>query len=296
MRIIKHTNSLYLLDKQYIGYSKYRVDGKKINNLEELLPLQFDHIPVIESIRQSSPVVYYINKDNKKMSIHDYEANIKNLYKCDENENWDSLDEEFEYKKFVKEWTGVREDKVEYNPVILDILYGNVKSEYDDIVPIYTLEENTKSELFIWTPNFQKYVDEIAKKYEFVNIGFDKNYSFTKGRKYSFGRTDSIEYMKMCGSYASGLYERSIFRIKSRRDTYDKLVDARANAIEAIDSYFKTQYQKTNESKLNNVGHVIAQLELIKASVSKIDQKVRTRVSKYSVLKQIDLLINELSK
>lgn len=301
MKIIKHSDKIYLIPKQYsetTGYSVQgvRVDGKEVARFDDLLPLQFDHVPLIELVKKTSPVDYYKNKAGEIMSAEDHEIKSNELYKADEDGCWESLDDEFAYKKFSQEWSAVYKDVIEYIPILMTLLYGNVKSEFEDILPIYFLTEKVDGELFQWTPDFRQYVMDVAKKYGFVDAGFDVGYNATKGRKYSFSRRENIEYLTVNGSYASALYESSSLRIKTRMGTYEELAKARESAVAMIDSYFAREYQKTNESKINNIGAVVSKLASIGDAVRKIDPKMKSYSEKRFALGQITNLIEELSK
>jgi hypothetical protein len=298
MNIIKHSDGIYFIEEQYLNYSgDYRIDGIEIKDIHTALPLQFDHIPVIEKINKKQLVDYVENKETgEKIDNESFEKQSKDLYLANEDDVWANIDEEFAFRKFVNQWERVYKAVVEYNPVEITVLYENVKSDFPDIVAIYTLEENVKSELFEWRPDFQEYVTEIAKKYKFDNVGIDISYGNTKGRKYSFSRKNSIEYMTCNGSYASLLYEDRFFKIKIRRGTYSELIEYRANAISKIDSYFEREYQKTNESKVNNIGALISKLESISNSIKNIDPKSKTRIYKNRAITTINDLIIEFSK
>jgi len=292
MYIIKHKNQ-YLLDKQDV-YGDYLIDGKNIGDLNKLLPLQFDHLPIIKSVKKSIIVDHYINPDKDKLSVDKYKEKYKLLYKGDEDGDFGNLEEEYKFRRFTEEWKTVTKNIVEYKTINLVVLYKNASSKYGDIVPIYMLEENRDSELFIWTPNFQQYVTKIAKKYGFVAVGFKLNHSQTIGRKYAFGREENLEYMTCNGSYASNLYDNYSLKISSRRGSYEELVAMRKGAVDLIDSYFKREYESTLDSEIVNVGVVVKELNTIKNMISRMNLKVTTVVNKTSVIGVVDKLINKL--
>lgn len=296
MKIIKHSDNIYLIPKQYTGCYDYKFDGKEIGHIEGLLPLQFDHVPTVEEIHKTAEVDFYQHTDGSTKTREEYEAQSKELYKGDEDGNWSSVDDEFAYRKFIDGWKAVYHEVIGLVPVQLVLLYGDVRSEFEDIIPIYLISEDVKGDLFQWIPDFRQYVIDVAKKYGFIDAGYDVGYNATKGRKYSFGRQESIEYMTVNGSYASFLYESQSLRVKTRMGTYDELVKARESSIAMIDSYFAREYQKTNESKINNIGAVISQLALIGDAVRKIDPKMKSLSEKRIALGKINSLIEELSK
>lgn len=294
MKIIKNTNNSYFIDKQYPCYGKYLIDGINVGELEKILPIQFDHLPVVELIKESRLIDFYKNGKGGKLSVEEYKSRVEELDFSDKDGVFDDLDKEFAYKKFKKEWVPECKDVIEHIPVSLTVLYENVKSEFDDIHPMYTIQEKIDAELFCWTPDFNSYVNEVAKKYDFVNIGLNAHYATTKGRKYSFSNHNDLEYMTANGSYASDLYKASIFKTKMRRGSYEEMVKDREKSIKLIDEYFNRQHRETSESKIKNIGEVVSKLEIIKLMVEEIDQKIKTKVNKYSVIKNIDNLIGEL--
>ena len=298
MKIIKYSENSYFIPKQYsgIGYSQVLIDSVLVDKFDEILPLKFNHVPTIEIIKKSRIVDFYKNNSGKNLSVEKYNKKAQLLNKSDEDGCWSSIDEEYIYKKFCNNWEAVYRDVTEYIPVQINVLYQNTKSEYDDIFPIYSFTDDVSDDIFIWKPDFQKYVCEIAEKYKFMNIGFNCSYGATNGRKFSFGRENSIEYMTISGSYASGLYENWDLRIKERKGKYEELVEFRNKAINFIDSYFSRAYQKTNESKINNVGALIINLETIKDTVKSIETKNKTISEWKNAIKKIDTLIEELGK
>ncbi|MDD4410850.1 MAG: hypothetical protein PHE32_04055 [Candidatus Shapirobacteria bacterium] len=298
MKIIKYSENSYFIPKQYtgLGYYEIMVDNVKVEKFDDILPLKFNHIPTIEIIKKSNVIDYYKNKSEQKLSVEKYTEKVGLLDKSDEDGEWENIDDEYKYKKFTQNWEAVYRQVIENVPVQLNVLYQNTKSEYDDIIPIYSFTDDVSDDIFIWKPDFQKYVCEIAEKYKFMNIGFNQSYGATNGRKFSFGRENSIEYMTMCGTYASGLYENWDLRIKERKGKYEELVEYRNKAIKLIDDYFLRAYQKTNESKINNVGALIINLESIKDIVKSIDTKNKTIYEWKNAIKKIDTLIEELGK
>lgn len=293
--ICKHSDTCYLLNKQYMP-NNIRIDGIEIDLSIQILPIQFDHLPVFEQIISGREIIGYINDVGAKITVDKYNTELSKLPKSDADGNFQTIDDEFVYRKFISCWKPEFQNYVKYSQIEVQLLYGNTKSEYDDIIPIYTITDNVNDELFMWNPNFVQYVKDIADKYGFIDAGFNVSYGGTKGRKYSFSRKESIEYMSVNGSFASYLYENYSLKNGNRKGSYEDLVAARKKAISIIDEYFNREYQKTNESKLNNVGKVIELLESIKSTVSSIDSKAATHGNKTAAIRSINSLIENLSK
>lgn len=294
MKIIRIRDNCFLLQKQYASGS-FLIDGQVISSIAEVLPLQFNAFPTIKRIDSFTETSHFVNEVGEEKSVEEYTRIIKKLDKSIDGV-FRNLDDEYEYKKFTREWKPIYQKVTKYIDVPLEVLYQTVQSEFEDIEPIYTISDNVESELFIWKPDFRKYIEEIAARYGFEKLDDGVAYGQTIGRKYAFGRGAGLSYMVCNGSYSSKLYENSSIKNPQKTNTYDKLVIQREMTLKYIDNFFREQRQLTNNLKIASVGSVTKSLQEIIKIVQSIDPKVKTYSQKRLALGKLETLIADINK
>lgn len=174
-------------------------------------------------------------------------------------------------------------------PFVIHEYTGKTDNPY--IMPFRLIGEQDKAEpLYRYTADMMKMVRDVAKDYGFGEL---EEKASCKGKKFAFGRSNSIEYMKINDRYASDLYDTKFYSISV--GTYEecsKRYELHRNIVEThfkkIGALVDSEGESFDKQKMADELSTLARL------VRSISAKRKTEIEPYYVANKIDKIINEL--
>lgn len=161
----------YLLRSQYAGYNSwYEFDGTEFKEAQDIV---FETCPeYCWKYTKTSKLDHYENEFGQNLSPEIYKEKVAEIVKdcaCADEPTFESLEQEYAYKKFIQEWKPVYIDVVSKAPIKLDIQeYGDSRNKY--IVSHRFVGMDISKCLYQYQPNSSQMAREIAKKYEFEEV------------------------------------------------------------------------------------------------------------------------------
>lgn len=281
----------YLIDGKLISvddYNKKRVKVKDLNN--------------IRKVNNNIVIDYYLNQeDDSRITVSEYEDKLKELnshrtYKgdWDENGEWNSLEDEYNYRKFKLVWKQITKT---VQSISEPILVEEVKTIYDTgnkFIKNAFLNGNSQCDLFIylrkdaWLHIVKECFDELKMEY-FDDCG----YLATKNRKIWGNSTHSgIKYVVAFGEY---IFDDRFKEPSNLKGTLEDMRNTYKKDRESIRKIIKTKYNKRfgkiNENKIN-FNQLLNDLYELRNSINSIETKKITQRDLIDSKNKVNLLIN----
>jgi hypothetical protein len=201
LKVIKVAGS-YVLKVLSAGWNSwYEIDGVKFKDAQDVV---FQEPPEYSwKFTTNSRLHNYKRDDGQLLSIESYKEKIGELTKdcaCSGEPIFDSLEQEYEYKKFVQSCQPVYVEDITKEPVKLDFQeYGESRNKY--IVSMRFVGQDISNCLFQYIPNAVLMAQEVAREYGFEQIEDNTWNDKTKGFKFSIPTHSGIRYMKVNAQY-----------------------------------------------------------------------------------------------
>jgi hypothetical protein len=316
IQIIKDQGGRYLLPSKSEIYNvfsnTYHSQVKRFVNGIELpgstysrVPIQIPYPENITIKREYSELVKYQTKNGDKvLLVHEYNdaltsLRINAIYDDGEWE-FDNIDNEYEYKKFIQTYEKIYEQKVEER-VFTDFEFiETIVSEHEDITPVESIINNPEDMLFVLTPTTKTVLTEVANKlgYTFYE---DKEYNRLKEseklRTISVSNHSNYEYTKINGTYIGSEIKDKLKTIRPLRGTYDECLLEKERQIKLVYDLLKPYDDRLNEKKLSQetVGDMLTFLSSIGSRLNRLDVKKLDVSTQRAILTSINTKINELT-
>ena len=283
----------YLVDGNVVMidtyYGKEQVGVKDENN--------------IRKISETKVTDHYINiEDDTKMSEYEYEEKRKELVKhrtYDEYDDavWDSLESEFNYRKFSQTWKRV--DKVIQvisDPILVEKVYLKYNTGNKFIRSAYLNGEDSPCcDLYIYSRK-AAHLHITKECFDELGMTHEKNcgYEYTKTRKvWSGGDSDSgIRYVKAFGNYIFG---KEFDHIRSPKGTYEDMVKRYEEDRSLIRGIIKRNYIATfgnaDENKVD-FKQLLKDLNSLREEINSIESKKVTWSNQNTANRKINEIIN----
>lgn len=307
-KVIQFQNGAILAKLTRPNYNqegKFVVDGKEftINNqavIEVILP----SIP--KSIKYKSKISkldHFKDKDDdqKSISVIDYNNERSSLLELADDDQFDNLEDEYKYKKFITQWVAVKKDiEIEDNIEFSVFKCLEVPIEYKDhITPLYHAPDFDFSDHY-FNLNIKPalVIREAFKKYgieEVKDCGTWGNDN-TQGTKGSIPKDSSWEFSKINTNYVFGSAFAKRFRLSLNYVKIDQAISEIKKFEEAINQAVKLEVNKVNNNKKIDFKTLIVDLQSISNMVAKIESKAKTENQYRAAKKQIKELIDKLNK
>jgi hypothetical protein len=188
--------------------------------------------------KATSTITHYVNSDRIIISVNDYNKKLKELmakgYEGNDDYEFDNLDDEYAYKKFVKTWEVQYEHK-EIDEIVPFNVNGLIYSEYKEIIPLYQLGGEIDNPICNMLISPQEALKEICKELE-IEFYKDEEKISTKGHYIQNASHSGIKYAKMNGNYIftkesyekacsfRGTYEECVAKLKEYKGDIKKII------------------------------------------------------------------------
>ena len=296
--VVELPQGTYLIDGEVVASqlswpsSNRQVSVKDLDNIRQII--------------KRNILVRFVDKDGCELTSDEYVQTKCGLEKhinyndiLDETE-WDSLESEFEYRKFMQRWKPVYKEETSYSePLLVDkthirqdtgnpyIVAGFLTGRAD--VPLYSYSRTAAV------------AGLLEKKFESLGMVFQQNvnYAQTQGKKIWGNSTHSgLEYVTAFGSYIIGknLVKRTVGEFKGSLDHLTKLYE---EDKEWIENHIQTLYNLHFRNEAASgvlLSEVFKQAKLVLTYVNTMEVKARSETSKREAVTQINKLIDLVNK
>lgn len=251
---------------------------------------------------RSRSIGWFDNDVELIIANEEYKAMESALEWPDEDGDFSSLDNEFVWRKFHERYSHRSENYEHLEPVEFTIL-EITESEYDDIVSYYSLgtalEKNVAE--FLYTPDIESYMIEIAEKYNLTVVKEDRTYNVKQRGKNQLVLSNhnvSWEFAKVNGNYIDSSSSAQNKRWKqSWRGDYATLTAKRAKIYAEVELAIKRQLPQKASLSQSQVQDALKMVSDLKYSANKIQSFQKTTRSLGSVrigLKELEDYLNSI--
>lgn len=278
----------------------WEVDGKEALLGYSNRTLETDIIPKeVFEVWQRTEIDYYQHCEHEKgctdrLSFESYDRELQLLTaKGDLDICFDNLDDEFNYKRFIRTWNRVFKtiiDKIPYRVVVKELPY----SDYAEIQPIHQLGATPLEDFTcVYESQKIKWFREIA-----FSLGFseDLNESQTIGMKYNVPTHSLLRFIKINGNYLNTAKESFWENESSFRGSYveckQKLEEDKQKIRDALNQQLRLI--KDKELAASERAIILTKLKEIKSRVFILNVKEKSSWDKRNLLSEMEELIKLL--
>ena len=215
----------------------------------------------------------------------------KILEKINSTREYDEDSEQYDYAtledevftvRFFRTYKAIYESVEEIHNMEIEIIEYPV-SQYKNIVPLHSmdakhiLETNCK-----FTPNNNELFFEVC-----ASFGIDKS-------RIDIPTHSGLRFVKIDGSYVSGMEDFEKSASLSIISTYDKCIDRMNDNRKKLDDLISFHLAKQSQKKVSDttIGNLLTQLQYLQNSVRSLDVKAKECNSQRAILTRVSELIN----
>ena len=215
----------------------------------------------------------------------------KILEKINSTREYDEDSEQYDYAtledevftvRFFRTYKAIYESVEEIHNMEIEIIEYPV-SQYKNIVPLHSmdakhiLETNCK-----FTPNNNELFFEVC-----ASFGIDKS-------RIDIPTHSGLRFVKIDGSYVSGMEDFDKTASLSIISTYDKCIDRMNDNRKKLDDLISFHLAKQSQKKVSDttIGNLLTQLQYLQNSVRSLDVKAKECNSQRAISNKIAELIN----
>lgn len=302
VNIVEVPYGTFLIDGEVVthsGYNSYNtarhISAKDIENVRSVYTrnILVGYVPAVEGITDDILSVEGYN---------DFINQFSNSYTEDEDgdKDWNSLDDEFAYRKFVAQWKPKYKEETTYSePLLIDrshirqdsgnpyIVAGFLTGRSD--VPLYSYSRSNAV------------ASMLAKKFESLGMEFKEglSYSQTEGKKVWSNSTHSgLEYVTAFGKYIIGknLVPKTRGEFKGSFEYLEKIYKEDKQWIEDLIQVGYNLHFRNEAASSVLLGEIHAGVKTCINYVNTLDVKVKSETSKRSALAQLNKLLESVNK
>lgn len=271
----------------------YEIEDKRVqigwNDNKVIVDL--DKKPTIYKIDVRSKVEHYLNSNGEILTVESFNKKYNELNKAEDFE-FDNIDDEYAFKKFIQEWKAVN-TSFEVKTLVEYTIKYNVYNLPKYIQPMRKLNGDLKNTIYVYDQT--KHILELTEK-ALLEIGYIKSSreSTIEGEFYlskdsiRFSKIDKGQFLTIKISDLRQYEEKGIYK-----DTYIKVFELYNSNIINIDKTIKTWY--VSQTKIDGMlySDLLRELKDINGLVSSIDIKQKD-TSKRAVTNKLNQLIKKV--
>lgn len=228
-----------LSKNQYLLVETKPGEFVRVNKPDYSSSVKFMQIPKpisIIGVTDKNILDYWLLSDGRQLSENEYKELISKLPARDEDGDFQTIEDEFEYKKFFRDFA----PKPIYKNAPIKNIYSDleiidaIESEYQSITSVSGFSEDPEKELFVYKPNRLEIMSFALKD---TGITFEiNNYGQMMDNHIVVSEHSWFEYTKLKGNYLkgdfppstkfTGTYKQCVYRLKSDIDAFKKVVDS----------------------------------------------------------------------
>lgn len=291
----------FLVDGEVVsntGYnsynSKHQIAARDVENVRSVYTRNtlVGYVPTTEGITDDVLSVEGYN---------DFINQFRSSYTEDEDGDkyWNSLDDEFAYRKFVAQWKPKYKEETTYSePLLIDRSHIRQDSGNPYIVAGFL---TGRSDVPLYSYNRSNAVASIlAKKFESLGMEFKEGLSYgaTEGKKVWSNSTHSgLEYVTAFGKYIIGknLVPKTRGEFKGSFEYLEKIYKEDKQWIEDLIQVGYNLHFRNEGASTVLLGDVYSGLKTCINYVNTLDVKVKSETSKRSALMQLNKLLESVN-
>jgi len=275
-------------EKVSIEYSNNKVILEDIQNIN------------ITQIKTTKEIDYYVGVNGNKMSQEEYKEKLKviNLKYNHLEEEWDDLDSEYLYKKFIKSNKPIYRSITTETPISFNI-NSTPPIDCRYITPMRKLNGDLKNTIYIYDKgkHIKDLVLEVFNKYGYSL----SNTEYTKKDEIYFRNNNNTIRFSVFGDSRSYLtisikelkkYEE----ITSVQGVYKSIFDNYNDTIKSITAIVEMYFKSQIKLKDIKVVDLLDKLTYIKGTILSLDVKQKELTRKNSLTISIEELIKDVKE
>lgn len=301
VNIVELPAGTYLVDGEVVSHSgwnsyntKHQISAKDVENIRSIHKrnILVGYVPTTQGITDDVLSVEGYN---------DFINQFSNSYTEDEdgNKDWNSLDDEFAYRKFVSQWKAKYKEETTYSePLLIDRSHIRQDSGNPYIVAGFL---TGRSDVPLYSYNRSNAVASmLAKKFERLGMEFKEglSYSQTEGKKLWSNSTHSgLEYVTAFGKYIIGknLVPKTRGEFKGSFEYLENIYKEDKKWIEDLIQVGYNLHFRNEGASTVLLGEVYSGLKTCINYVNTLDVKVKSETSKRSALMQLNKLLESVN-
>ena len=301
VNIVELPHGNFLVDGEVVsntGYnsynSKHQIAAKDVENVRSVYTRNtlVGYVPTTEGITDDVLSVEGYN---------DFINQFRNSYTEDEDgdKDWNSLDDEFAYRKFVAQWKPKYKEETTYSePLLIDRSHIRQDSGNPYIVAGFL---TGRSDVPLYSYNRSNAVASmLAKKFESLGMEFKEglSYSQTEGKKLWSNSTHSgLEYVTAFGKYIIGknLVPKTRGEFKGSFEYLENIYKEDKKWIEDFIQVGYNLHFRNEGASTVLLGEVYSGIKTCINYVNTLDVKVKSETSKRSALAQLNKLLETVN-
>ncbi|MCK9273281.1 hypothetical protein M0P65_07115 [Candidatus Gracilibacteria bacterium] len=296
MKILKYSrlNNKFIVKFADIYYP-IKVDNEiiAVKNNEEVV---FEKLPTeAYTIRENKIPTKYKNISGDLLSVDCYHEQLSTLKALgqvgEEGLYFSDIDNEYKYKKFIRDWQPEYEIRIE---PIEKIEFEEVKIlQVEDkfILPMRFLGDEITNPLCLLRVDLLELITESSTKYGFTKVEDQSFSNNTKGFHWSVPRHSGWEYLKINDTYAkwNENEKNENFQLKG---THEECLTKLNHLKSILDKQFEKQKLILEDTKIskNTAKNLLNRIEEIKSFTYKIEVNKKT----YADYTKLKTKVNEL--
>jgi hypothetical protein len=311
VKIIKDQGGRYLIPSKSIvfttGATGYNIVRRTVNGVDLPVargPVQIPYPTEIKVVTTRKVKTGYTDKNDRVLFENEYNDKLSKITSKGEYDDYewsfDNIDDEYEYKKFLRTWQSVYED-VNEEIVFTDFdIVSTIVSEYDYIMPVNSIVTDPDDMLFIYRPTPELILTEVAEKlgYQFVT---DNSYGRLKEgdklKTITVSTHSGYQYTKINGNYINDDERHKFNSIREFRGTYNECIGEKDRQVKLAYEILKPYADRLIQRKLNQatVGELLTYLSYLKGRVGALDVKKADITMQRHIMGNIQTKIDELT-
>jgi hypothetical protein len=294
-------NGSYMLD---LGYTDMvMIDGERYNVIDKAwLPNKPTEAYLLRTARRPScygeltPSEYEIQSGNLR--------NGHVVYDSDGCEKWDTLENEFSYRKFVNEHPVTMEEYEEREPIeFLEInISGRTDNKYIKPLRLLGKIQDAKEDecLYSYSPNAYEMAVEIGLELGITAIhDWQMDRQFPNDGKLYFSvpdhSKDDLEFMQINKKYVHHNFKRLTSFRGIAIGKWDECEKAYRDNCNAIRSVFQNAINENNKGAIPNIGQTVETLNQIENKIMELSFSRKNEGDRSYILKMIRELKNGMT-
>lgn len=280
----------YLIDGELITVDSYNKTRVKVKNSND-----------VRIVKKNVVIDYYLNQeDNTKMTISEYNDKIKELYshrtyenEWDENGKWNTLEDEYNYKKFKETWQQITKN---IQSISDPILVEEVKTTYDtgnNFIKNAFLNGNSYCDLFVYLRD-EAWLNIVEECFNELGMKFSGNCNHykTENKKIWGNSTHScIRYVVAFGTFVfDNKFKEPSNLIGTLDDMKKKYEEDRGSIRKIIISKYNKTFGQIDKDKID-FKKLLNDLDSLRRSIDSIDSKKATLDDKNRANSKVNKII-----
>lgn len=304
VNIVELPAGTYLVDGEVVSHggwnsynTKHQISAKDVENIRAVYVrnVLVGYVPTTEGITDDVLSVEGYNDFLQELHKNGYTVGPDD----DQDFVWNTLEDEFAYRKFVSQWKPKYKEEITYSePLLIDrshirqdsgnpyIVAGFLTGRSD--VPLYSYSRSNAV------------ASMLAKKFESLGMEFKEGLSYgaTEGKKVWSNSTHSgLEYVTAFGKYIIGknLVPKTRGEFKGSFEYLEKIYKEDKQWIEDLIQVGYNLHFRNEGASTVLLGDVYNGLKTCINYVNTLDVKVKSETSKRSALAQLNKLLDTVN-